>query len=237
MVLVSSKTLAELDHIRKELRLEHPVVAENGAATYIPAGYFPSDASIASGSTERAALQDAYQKAKHAGAYDCEAFFELGVAGIVRETGLTQEQAALANERMGSEPILWRDSAEKEKQFQQDMAALGLQCVRGGRFLHLMGAASKEQAVRRLLEAYAARNPDTELVSVSLGDAPNDLGMLATTDIAVIIPGKHDHPMTVDAGNRVLRPESAGPAGWNEAMMVLLAEQEEGRLSAASSRE
>ena len=181
-------------------------------------------------------MQTAYQEAKQASAYDCEAFFELGVVGIVRETGLTETQAKLANERIGSEPVLWRDSDEKAQQFQEHMASLGLRCVRGGRFLHLMGAASKEQAVRQLLAAYAAKYPDTELVSVSLGDAPNDLGMLASTDIAVIIPGKHDRPMTIDASNRVLRPESAGPAGWNEAMMVLLAEQEEGRLSAASSR-
>ena len=93
------------------------------------------------------------------------------------------------------------------------------------RFLHLMVNTGKEDAVRELMNAYSRTYPDTAFTSVSLGDGPNDLGMLASTDIAVIIPGKHKHSMTLKSANRILKPTLPGPAGWNEALLAILAEQ------------
>ena len=232
LVLVSSKTLAELAGFREQLGLEHPVVAENGAAMDIPAGYFPGAANFSAETTTRAQLQSAYQAVKRSNGFRCEAFYELGVPGIVRETGLSKQQAMLANDRTASEPILWLDNDDSKARFCEEMASRGLRCVHGGRFLHLMGDTGKEETVRELLQAYTVKWPDSALVSVSLGDAPNDLGMLAATDVAVIIPGRHRHPMTLEAHNRVLRPASSGPAGWNEAMMSLLAEQHDSLQSA-----
>ena len=225
VVLVSSKTLAELEDYRSQLELEHPVVAENGAVVDIPPGYFSPSVSFSAGTVSRAELQSAYQDVREAGGYACQAFFELGTAGIVRETGLAEAQAQLANDRLGSEPILWLDTDERALEFEREMAARGLRCIRGGRFLHLMGKSSKERAVAELIAAYAEKWPQREIASVSLGDGPNDLGMLATTDIAVVIPGKHPHGMTLESQNRILRPEAPGPAGWNAAMLKILAEQ------------
>ncbi len=231
LVLVSSKTLAELEQYRRQLRLQHPVVAENGAVMQVPDNYFADSADTGSPSTPRNELQAAYAEAKVANGFDCEAFYELGVHGIVRETGLAEQQATLANDRAASEPILWRDSDARAQQFEQLMRVQGLRCVRGGRFLHLLGDTGKEDAVRQLVSAYARGWPGECLTSVSLGDGPNDLGMLSGTDIAVIIPGKHGRPMQLAPGNRVIRPASAGPAGWNEAMLTLLKEHSEGRLA------
>ena len=225
VVLVSSKTLAELEDYRAQLELAHPVVAENGAAVDIPDDCFPAS-TFSAGTVLRAELQSAYREVKRAGGFSCEAFFEFGVQGIIRETCLTEEQAARANDRRASEPVLWCDTDERAVEFEREMAERGLRCIRGGRFLHLMGNTSKEQAVRELLEAYSNKWPGRALTSVSLGDGPNDLGMLAATDIAVIIPGKHNHRMTLESQNRILRPESAGPAGWNEAILRILAAQE-----------
>lgn len=224
LILVSSKTLAELRVIREQLALQHPVVAENGALTDAPLGYFPACDRFATLPITRAQLQSVYQDEKTSGAFLCEAFFELGVTGIVRETGLSEKQAALANDRVASEPILWLDSTEQLAAFENRMSAHGLRCVRGGRFLHLMGDTGKDDAVRRLLQAYSRNWPDKTYTSVSLGDAPNDLGMLSATDIAVVLPRKRDQAMTIDTNNRVLRPTLPGPAGWNETMMLLLAE-------------
>lgn len=224
LIPVSSKTAAELEIYREQLHLRHPMVAENGAALCIPADYFPDTVTFPAARNTRARLQSVYEDLKLAHAFRCEAFYELGIPGIVRETGLSERQAVLANDRQASEPILWRDSDERATQFQQAALSRGLRCVRGGRFLHLMGNTGKAEAVKQLLRAYAAKWPGKTCTSVSLGDAPNDLGMLSATDIAVIIPGRHTHRMTVDARNRVLRPVSAGPAGWNSAMMSLLAE-------------
>jgi mannosyl-3-phosphoglycerate phosphatase len=234
LVLVSSKTLAELEDYRRQLDLRHPVVAENGAVTNIPPDYFPGSMQFAESEITRAELQAVYADVKHACAFNCEAFYELGVAGIIRETGLTEQQAIRANDRQASEPVLWLDSDERASLFAQEVHARGLRCIMGGRFLHVMGNTSKEQAVHRLLDAYARKWPGTVLTSVSLGDGPNDLGMLASTDIAVIVKGKHEHRMSLESKNRVLRPASPGPAGWNEAILAILAEQQD-RLPRAQS--
>lgn len=207
------------------MHLQHPVVAENGATIDVPTGYFPNPFAASDGVPGRAELQSIYENVRRDGAFRCEAFYELGVAGIVRETGLSEQQAQRANERNASEPILWLDTDDRLAEFERAMRAKDLRCIRGGRFLHLMGNTGKEQAVRRLLNAYARKYSGATLTSVSLGDAPNDLGMLSSTDIAVIIAGKHDHPMTMTAGNRVLRPALSGPAGWNQAILALLDEQ------------
>lgn len=223
VVLVSSKTLAELEDYRAKMALSHPVVAENGAMIDVPADYFADVASLPS-IVPRAVLQSAFEDIRRAGAFRCEAFFELGVPGIIRETGLDEQQALRANDRKASEPILWLDSDARLARFEQAVIARGLRCTRGGRFLHLMGNTGKEEAVRTLLDAYTRKYPGATLTSVALGDAPNDLGMLSGTDIAVIIRGKHSHRMKPATTNRVLRPTSAGPAGWNEAVLAILDE-------------
>jgi mannosyl-3-phosphoglycerate phosphatase len=223
LVLVSSKTLAELEEYSQQLDLQCPVVAENGAVTHFPADYFPATTTLSTATSTRAQLQSLYEEVKLASSFKCKAFYELGVSGIVRETGLTERQAARANEREASEPILWLDSDDRAVQFEKEMMARGLRCIMGGRFLHLMGATDKGAAVRLLMNAYSSKWPDKILMSVSLGDGPNDLSMLASTDIAVVIPGKHKHRMTLSTRNRVLKPPSPGPVGWNEAVLQILA--------------
>jgi len=225
LILVSSKTLAELNDYRMQLELQHPIVAENGAAIDIPTGYFPDTPDILRNVITRSELQAAYARVKLANSFKCEAFYELGVAGIIRETGLMEAQALRANDRLASEPILWLDSDARAEQFEAEMNALGLRCIRGGRFLHLLGDTGKEHAVHELLQAYSRKWPGKALMSVSLGDGPNDLGMLATTDIAVVIRGRHNHAMNFESQNRILRPAQSGPAGWNEAILQLLAER------------
>ena len=76
-----------------------------------------------------------------------------------------------------------------------------------------MGNTHKGEAVQTLMTAYQQQNPAGAITSVSCGDAPNDLDMLASTDIAVVIPGKQSHAMNLNVGNRVVRPALPGPAG------------------------
>lgn len=227
LVLVSSKTIAELEDYRSALGLQHPVVAENGAAMLVPDDYFSKADLFIPGATPRHVLQSTYSAIKKASDLNCEAFFELGLAGIMRETGLAEKQALRADDRMASEPILWLDSEARMRQFERDVNERGLTLLKGGRFLHLTGRTSKEAAVRQLLEAYSQEWPDVKITSVSLGDGPNDLGMLAATDIAVLIPGKHKHTMSLASDNQILRPVSSGPGGWNEAMLTIIAEQQD----------
>ena len=220
VVLVSSKTLAELEEVRNELGLADPVIAENGAAFDVPDGYFPRPLEWQADAVDRATLQRHLDEIRDD--FDCVSFAELGTAGIAAATGLSPQQAMLANQREASEPILWNDTEQQLAEFTAAAAARGLRCTRGGRFVHLMGAVDKGDAVRKLCDAYRQRWPGVKVESIALGDGPNDLGMLMAADIAVVIRGKHGQPMPLDGHLRVLRPEAPGPEGWALAMRALL---------------
>jgi mannosyl-3-phosphoglycerate phosphatase len=222
VVLVSSKTLAELEVHRRAMALPDPVVAENGAAIDVPDGYFPGIGSVDFTSIDREALRRHLDAIREEGDYDCLSFAELGEDGIAQATGLTAEQAVLANRRRASEPLLWRDSEERLSAFVAAVEARGLRCTRGGRFVHLTGPVDKADAVAELCRAYRRKWPDAMLQSVALGDGPNDLGMLRAADVAVVIRGRHGRPMPMEGHAHVLRPAKPGPAGWAEAMQTLL---------------
>ena len=228
LVLVSSKTRAELLPLRLALGNTHPYIVENGAASFVPAGYFDdsgpvagSDSCISQGPS-RAELQHALYRARDGGGYQFTTFAELATAGIVRETGLEPAQADAANERTASEPLLWQDTDERLAAFAERMAAQHLRCVRGGRFVHVMGQFDKADAVAGLLQRFERRDGPGKVVSVALGDGPNDLEMLALADVAVVVKGRHGHPMPLQSGSRVIRTTEHGPAGWREAVLEIL---------------
>ena len=64
VMLVSSKTLAEISTFRRELGLPHPVVAENGAVIDVPDGYFAGADLPVVVSQFRATLQQHYLEEK-----------------------------------------------------------------------------------------------------------------------------------------------------------------------------
>lgn len=236
LVLVSSKTMAEIEGYRDAMRLHDPVVAENGAVISVPDGYFGNTTIAETPAASRSELQKTFEEIRAGGGYDCEGFYELGAAGIAAATGLTRSEAARANERVASEPILWRDSRDRLAGFASAAERRGLRCVQGGRFVHLMGQTDKAHAVEILLDAYRGKWRDAELTSVALGDGPNDLDMLRAADVAVVIRGKHSHAMPLDGHARVVAPERRGPAGWLSAIEDMLDEIDNGRPPAESPR-
>ena len=220
VVLVSSKTLAEIELYRRAMALPDPVVGENGAVLDVPAGYFPAGDPATPATVDRKTLQQHFAAIRDD--YDCISFAELGTVGIAEATGLPVGEAELANQRQASEPVLWNDTVEHLAEFTDAAAARGLSCVPGGRFVHLMGAVGKADAVTQLCAAYRRKWPDAILESIALGDGPNDLDMLRAADVAVVIRGRHTHPMLLEDHAHVLRPEQPGPAGWAEAIHELI---------------
>lgn len=214
VVLVSSKTLPEIERHRRALALHAPVVAENGAVIDAPAGYFPAEVGAGLVSIDRPTLQRHFREIRDDGGYDCVSFEELGDAGVAAATGLTAAEAELANTRQASEPIQWRDTNARLQEFTAAAAARGLGCTQGGRFVHLMGPVDKGDAVTRLCDAFRGKWPHSAVESIALGDGPNDLGMLRAADVAIVIPGRHGHPMPLAGHPQVRRAAQPGPAGW-----------------------
>jgi mannosyl-3-phosphoglycerate phosphatase len=97
----------------------------------------------------------------------------------------------------------------------------GLSVVQGGRFWHLIGHSGKGKAVAIVREAYRLRFP--EVFSIGLGDSPNDFSFLELMDVSVLVGVKVAGHRLPASPAKALRVAKAGPEGWNEAVLGILA--------------
>ena len=68
---------------------------------------------------------------------------------------------------MFTEPILWEDTEENLTTFKAKLASSNLQCVRGGRFLHVQGYYDKATVMDSVLTSLDAMSS----ITVGLGDS------------------------------------------------------------------
>jgi mannosyl-3-phosphoglycerate phosphatase len=132
----------------------------------------------------------------------------------MRWTGLARADAQKAMQREATEPLLWHDSDSVLAQFRQRLMCLNLQCVRGGRFYHVMGTFDKASCFKGLKDYYARRWQD-QVGIIALGDSQNDLPMLEQADISIVIPSRHGRKINPN-GNRVYFASQPSPHGWQE---------------------
>lgn len=236
LVLVSSKTRAEIEVLRRKLGNGHPFVSENGGGIFFPRGYFPKKAEGAVSAShqylcvplarpyrEVTALLDAI--AAETGA-SVVGFRHMSAREVAQNTGLSPREAEWARQREFDEPFFFTGSDETQARFLSAARERGLTITRGDRFWHAFAGSDKGRAVERLMRLYRAALPGSRrLRSVALGDSLNDLPMLQAATVAVIIPkpgGGHDEAL-VAALPRAIRAPAPGPEGWNAAVMELLA--------------
>lgn len=229
LVLVSSKTRAEIERLRTGLDHHHPFVVENGGGVFIPAGYFdvPLNGAVlrdpyhviqlgAPYDTLRLALQEI----AHALGGRVRGFGDMTVEEIAERTGLSLEEARLATQREYDEPFEIESPPLSTEAVRLAAEVRGLRCTCGGRFLHLTGPSDKGLACQRLITLY--RRQYCAVTSVAIGDSVNDRSMLAVVDRPMLVQradGSHDP--AVDVPN-LMRVPGIGPQGWNQAILALL---------------
>jgi mannosyl-3-phosphoglycerate phosphatase len=150
--------------------------------------------------------------------YNFEGFADWTDARVSELTGLSEQEAGLARQRQYSEPILWRGPASARRQFETDLAGMGLSLLEGGRFFSIQGQHDKSDAMQWMQQQFA----DSNTVTVALGDSPNDSAMLAAADIAVIIKSAKSEQIQIQGPEKIIRTSRPGPAGWKDAMMDIL---------------
>jgi len=143
LILVSSKTRAEIEDLRKRLSLEDPFIAENGGGVFFPGTLsLPEDQDyrqvkgyklVLTGRPIDEVLSKAIPLKRE---YDYTGFSEMSARAIAAQTGLSLREAGLAARREFDEPIVLKNPGHREM-FCKKANDLGLECVEGGRFIHL----------------------------------------------------------------------------------------------------
>lgn len=213
LILNSSKTQSEILEIRHQLKNQEPFVCENGGILcgmeniqYLatPRSQFLEDLAVI-----KAKLNLKYQ-----------GFSEVTIDDVVSWTGLTARDAEKAMERKATEPLLWQDSDFALDHFRQELAKHQLQCVKGGRFHHVMGFFNKASCFTQLKQYYAQIWQE-EIRIIALGDSPNDLPMLEKADYAVIIPNAKGNKLKLSQTSTYFASQMA-PIGWQEGISFVL---------------
>ncbi len=232
LVLSSSKTLAEMRALAFELKLDAPLVAENGATIAIPTKsplLEPSDDTseddgfvISTQGASRDEILTLAHGLRETEGYMFSGFADWDANAVRQRTGLSLESAGLALDRHGTEPIVWEDSAERWETFAGLLAAKGLRALRGGRFIHLMGDTDKARGLKEVVRRVKGQPAWDAMHVVALGDSPNDLKMLSAAEFAVVIPNTHHNETLKPTAPNVIYAEALGPVGWNSSMHTLM---------------
>jgi len=232
-VLTTSKTAAEVIELKAELQNPHPFIVENGAGIFWPSGsvdtqFLPSNVAVQTWGEdfefmslnavllpEMLQLAQSYKKQFN---LSFIGFSEMSDQQVADCTGLTLEKAAKAKQRAFSEPLLWQDSEDKLVQFSEAMAQHGLQLIKGGRFVHLMGLSNKGQALKVLAD-YFQQAWQEPVTTMALGDGNNDIPLLEASDYPVIIRSPVNPPPVVKH-DKVFITQENGPKGWNQSWLA-----------------
>jgi len=230
IVFCSSKTRAEIEVYRRALGIEDPFISENGAAIFIPKGYFDfpyeyskqrGDYDVIELGTEYSVLRATLEKIREETGYEIVGFGDMSAEELARDCGLSLREAELAKQREYDEAFRMPDGVAAE--VLRRIEAAGLNYTRGGRYFHIMGNNDKGKAVRILTDLYAKKFGKVR--TIGIGDSLNDLPMLEAVDVPVLVKkpdGTYDSDVVVRLKGRLVKADGIGPEGWRKAMEELV---------------
>ena len=226
LLLCSSRTRAELEMIQQEFQFRHPFISENGAAVYLPRGYFSRSVEaagmsgydvIAFGGPQQRVV-DTLRHAAHAQAIDVRGFTDMSVQEVAEVCRLTLAEARLAQLREYDEPfqILSADQAVHSRLLSA-LRRVGLRCVTSGGFHHVSLGADVRRSVQSLTTLYRHRFGRVLTVGVSTGHTDR---LLREVDVPIIVrdPGIDPGPVLRKVPAARVTSET-GSAGWHEAIL------------------
>ncbi len=231
LVLVSSKTRAEMEEYRRRLRNKHPFVSENGGALFIPKGYFPFPFSHERESGKYFVLElgtfypqiiRALEFIKRETGIQIRGFHDLSKEDLVRLSGLSHEEAVWAKKREYDEPFLIEGGKKEIEIVQKKIKERGLNYVWGGRFHHILGKNDKGKATQILIDLY--KKEFSSISTVGIGDTANDLPMLQVVEHPIFLKGEENLSSEILRVKNLILVEGRGPQAWNEAILGVLGE-------------
>jgi mannosyl-3-phosphoglycerate phosphatase len=235
LILVSSKTRAEVESLRRQLDHQDPFIVENGAAIFIPQGMFtfPLERLRTKGSYDVIELglpyhmlRDVLKQIEDAVETPLYGFGDLSLDDIMQVTGLSRSDAALAKVREYDEPFLLEGPRTLVEEVCRQIAARGLRWTEAGGLFHLTGDNDKGEAAEILMRCYQReqrlRFQSRPAESVGIGDSINDVPLLAVVDHPILVQRPDGFFDTDVLLPRLVRTRGIGPTGWNDAVLRLL---------------
>jgi len=225
LVFNSSKTSSEIKQLRKETANKHPFICENGALVYFNeklhedtktemyAVYFSRPYSY---------ILKVLEKIKKSHSFDLLGFNDMDLETLMELTGLDKSSAITARQREASEPLIWNSDQKSLQLFQRLLEDHGLTLTRGGRFYHVVSPTSKGDSIKWLINQYRALEPETEWITVALGDSHNDISMFEQVDYPVLIKNPGTSQPDISHITNIKESEKYGPAGWNQEVLNII---------------
>ncbi len=230
LILVSSKTRAEMEVLRHELGLTAPFISENGGGIFFPeegSHPVPPDTALEDGLWKWSlglpyhSLVKALREIRNELGWKIRGFSDMSLEEISHLTGLDLATSRLASLREYDEPFILVEEGERDPDTLYDAAKKrGLSLSSGGRFYHLHGKIDKGLSVEKLVAWYGEHR--SHVVTMALGDSPNDFSMLKRVNHPVLIRSSREFPGVQDIIPGLQITKDKGPKGWNAAVLDLL---------------
>ena len=189
LVFCSSRTRAEVEGFRQSVGVFHPFVCEDGAAVFVPRGYFASGLekaravdgyeAIEFGLQHRAIVERVGRTADRLG-LGIRGFADMSIEQVARETGLSLLEARLAKAREYSEPFrLLCANPVAEVRMIAALEHAGIRCMPQRGFLQAASSAGPAPALVALTRLYRKRlgavqtawaGRGRQAVDIALGD-------------------------------------------------------------------
>jgi len=230
VILVSSKTRAEMDKLRTKLSISNPFISENGGGIFFPNEIFgapPPGASLEGNLWKLSLglpyrlLVSALQEIRDELGLNIKGFSDMSISEISQLTGLDRENSRLAAMREYGEPflVLEKSPLNREALFRA-ATRKGLTITEGGRFFHIQGKNNKGLAVEQVVSWYSEMRGN--VISIALGDSPNDFSMLERADFPILVQSQKDFSELKEKIPRLKTTQEMGPVGWNSAVLNIL---------------
>jgi mannosyl-3-phosphoglycerate phosphatase len=215
LIIVTSKTKDEVIDLQKKLNISYPFVIENGAGIFIPKD--KEYELIALGKTYKTTIT-AFKK--YSKTFPLKGFYQMSDDEVASLTELFVEKANLARKRTFSEPFILEDETKLDE-LKSVVLEDGFDIVKGGRFYHLITKGQDKAKAVKKMKNYYENLYEKDFKTIALGDGENDITMLKSVDIPILIK-KYDGTFVNCEIKNLIKSDFIGPKGWNESLKKVL---------------
>ena len=233
LILLTRRTRAEIEPLRRKLGHNHPFITENGGGIFFPDGYLnvriPGAVRngrylcIAQGRPYAEVCASLDDIAEECGV-GVAGFHHMGPREIADNTGLRPRDAELVRSREFDEPFFFTSADEPAiARFVEAAQQHGYNARRGETFWHFSSGCDPARAARTLTQLFREATR-TKLRAVGIGSDAEDVIWLQAMDQAIMLPGGRANSEVSKANQtkNIIPGTAPRTAGWSEAVLDII---------------